>query len=299
MRIIEFDIVFISYDEPNADLHYADLCNKVPWAKRVHGVKGSDEAHKEAAHLSETDWVITVDADNIVDNTFFNLDLDVGTNGVEVYSWLGRNTINGLQYGNGGLKIWKKDFILRMKTHEASDSERAQVDFCWEDGYKQFMTSYSDVVINGSAFQAWRAGFREGVKMTLHDGVKVPRYELNERVWWHNLHRLRIWSTIGSHVNYGLFAILGARMGNYMTNCTDWNYIDVRDFEILRSIYDEQVKNFEKDDSLLIETVKELGTKLNQEMGLNYPYLDEKQSKYTYDLYRETIELTRTYYREL
>ena len=39
MKVIEFDVIFLSYDEPNADVHYADLCNKVPWAKRIHGVK--------------------------------------------------------------------------------------------------------------------------------------------------------------------------------------------------------------------------------------------------------------------
>lgn len=298
MRVIEFDVVFISYDEPNADLNFADLCNKVPWAKRVHGVKGSDEAHKEAARQSETDWVVTVDADNIVDNKFFNLDLDFNDDAIDVYSWLGRNNINGLQYGNGGLKIWRKDFILNMKTHEASDSDRAQVDFCWEDGYKQFMTCYSDVKINGSPFQAWRAGFREGVKMTLTDGVKVPRHEIQERVWWHNLHRLRIWSTIGSHVQYGLFSILGARLGNYMTNCTDWNYVDVRDFEILREIYNTQIKKFETNEELLIQEIKNLGVKLHQEMGFNYPYLDQDQSKYTHDLYQETINLCNTYYRD-
>jgi len=38
MKIPELDLVFISYDEPNADLNYADLCEKAPWAKRVHGV---------------------------------------------------------------------------------------------------------------------------------------------------------------------------------------------------------------------------------------------------------------------
>ena len=54
MKIVEFDIVFLSYDEPNAELHYADLCGKAPWAKRVHGVKGSDHAHKAAAELSST-----------------------------------------------------------------------------------------------------------------------------------------------------------------------------------------------------------------------------------------------------
>ena len=46
MKVVEFDVFFLSYDEPTADLHYADLCNKVPWAKRIHGVKGSDHAHR-------------------------------------------------------------------------------------------------------------------------------------------------------------------------------------------------------------------------------------------------------------
>lgn len=298
MRVIEFDVVFLSYDEPNADLHYADLCNKVPWAKRVHGVKGSDEAHKEAARQSETDWVITVDADNIVDNKFFNLDLDFSNETIDVYSWLGRNNINGLQYGNGGLKIWRKDFILNMKTHEASDSDRAQVDFCWENGYRQFMTCYSDVVINGSPFQAWRAGFREGVKMTLDQGLRVPKYAIQERVWWHNLHRLKIWSTLGAHVEHGLFAIYGARLGNYMTNCTDWNYVDVRDFELLRQLYDDKVKMFENNIDDLIPTIKELGTALHREAGFEYPYLDESQSRYFSGLYQETINLCNTYYRE-
>lgn len=292
MKVIEFDVVFISYDEPNADLNYADLCNKVPWAKRVHGVKGSDAAHKAAAELSETAWLITVDADNIVNEKFFNLDLDFSDENILVYSWLGKNVINGLQYGNGGLKIWRKDFILNMKTHEASDSDRAQVDFCWEEGYKQFMTCYSDVYINSSPFQAWRAGFREGVKMTLLDGVKVQPAELHEKIWWHNLHRLKMWSTVGSHVNNGVYAMHGARLGAWMTNCTNWNYVDVRDFEILKNIYNENV-----DHDNLESDVIELGEKLKRELGLDYPFLNPEQSKYTVDLYLETINLCNTYYR--
>ena len=73
MKTSNIDLIFISYDEPNADLNYADLLNKAPWAKRVHGVKGSDQAHKAAAELSNTDWFITVDGDNIVDEKFFNI----------------------------------------------------------------------------------------------------------------------------------------------------------------------------------------------------------------------------------
>jgi hypothetical protein len=290
MKTVEFDVVFLSYDEPNADLHYADLCNKVPWAKRVHGVKGSDAAHKAAAELSDTDWLVTVDADNIVDPKFFNLEIDTDNPKIQVYSWLGRNKLNGLMYGNGGLKIWKKDFILNMKSHEASDSDRAQVDFCWEDGYQQFKECYSETIITGSPFQAWRAGFREGVKMTLHDGVNVPPQEIKERIWWHNLHRLKIWSTVGAHEENGLYAIHGTRLGTWMTNCTNWNYVDVRDFEILKNIYEEKVNH-----TCIEEDIKDLGYKLRLELGLDWPFLDSNQSRYTLDLYHETIKLTNTY----
>jgi hypothetical protein len=292
MKIVEFDIVFISYDEPNADLHYADLLNKAPWAKRVHGVKGSDAAHKAAAALSDTGWFITVDADNIVHSSFFDLDLDMSDPKIQVYGWCGRNKINGLRYGNGGLKIWKKDFVINMRTHEASESDRAQVDFCWEDGYRNFPTVYSDSVINGSPFQSWRAGFREGVKMTLLDGVKIPAMEIKEKVWWHNIHRLRMWSTVGAHEEHGLYAILGARMGTWMTNCTDWNYIDVRDFEILKTIYENNVNH-----ATVEQDIYELGTKIKHRLGLDWPWLDAQQSKFTLDLYDETVELVRTYYK--
>jgi hypothetical protein len=76
MKIVEFDIVFLSYDEPNAEKNYADLLAKVPWAKRVHGVKGSDNAHKACANLSETDRFVTVDGDNIVREDFLNQEVD-------------------------------------------------------------------------------------------------------------------------------------------------------------------------------------------------------------------------------
>jgi hypothetical protein len=293
MKIVEFDIVFLSYDEPNADVHYADLLTKAPWAKRVHGVKGSDAAHKAAANLSDTDWFITVDADNIVHTDFFDLDLDMSDPKIQVYGWCGRNSVNGLRYGNGGLKIWKKEFVLNMRTHEASDSDRGQVDFCWEEGYRNFPRVYSDSIITGSPFQAWRAGFREGVKMTLLNGVRVPPQEIKERIWWHNIHRLRMWSTVGAHEEHGLYAILGARLGTWMTNCTDWNYIDVRDFEILRNMYEQNI-----DHANIEHDIVELGEKIKVNLGLDWPDLTPQQSKYTLDLYDETINLGLTYYKQ-
>ena len=298
MKVAEFDVFFLSYDEPNADLHYADLCNKVPWAKRIHGVKGSDHAHKAAAEQSETDWVLTVDADNIVYPEFFDLDLDMSNKDIRAYSWCGRNNVNGLRYGNGGLKLWNRDHVLNMKTHENADSERAQVDFCWETGYRNFPKTYSDSIINSSPFMAWRAGFREGVKMTLDQGLKVPPQEIEKRIWWHNSHRLRMWATVGSHVENGVFAILGARQGTHMTNCTDWDYIQVRDFDYLTELYTEIVEPYETDISKVEEMIKSFGNEIKHNLGLNWPYLDSHMSQYITTLYDESINLGKTYFSQ-
>ena len=152
---------------------------------------------------------------------------------------------------------------------------------------------YSTSIITGSPFQAWRAGFREGVKMTLLDGEKVPPQEIRERVWWHNIHRLRMWSTVGVHEENGVYAVLGARMGTWMTNCTNWNYVDVRDFEKLRDIYEEKVNH-----TFVDKDAQDYGTKIKHELGFDWPFLNARQSKYTLDLYNETINLSLTYYQQ-
>jgi len=101
-----------------------------------------------------------------------------------------------------------------------------------------------------------------------------------------------MWSTVGMHEENGKYAILGARMGTWMTNCTDWNYVDVRDFEILRSVYEQNV-----DHDSIEENIKDLGDKIKLQLGLDWPWLDERLSKYTIDLYDETLNLNDTYYR--
>lgn len=242
-KILDYDIIYLSYDEPNAEKNYADLCKKIPWAKRIHGVKGSDSAHKAAANLSETDRFITVDADNIIKTDFLSQEFDFSKyTELEkcVISWTARNHINGLMYGNGGIKCWPKEYVLNMRTHENADPDNphAQVDFCWDVEYIQMNTCYSEIMNNETPKQAWRAGFREGVKMALDRGVKVTLEEFHQN-HWKNLHRLYIWLMVGADVKNGEWAIAGAREGLYKTMCTDWDYINVRDFEWLNSYFSE------------------------------------------------------------
>ena len=47
---------------------------------------------------------------------------------------------------------------------------------------------------------------------------------------------MKIWQTVGADTENGLWAIYGAREGCYPTNCTDWDFVNVRDFEYLNEL---------------------------------------------------------------
>lgn len=290
-KVIDYDIIYLSYDEPNAEKNYADLCSKVPWAKRVHGVKGSDAAHKACAELSETDRFITVDGDNIVHPNFLQQELDFNQHAdleKSVISWCGVNVINGLMYGNGGLKCWPKEYVLNMRTHENADPDNphAQVDFCWDLNYIQQNSWFSYVHNNETPHQAWRAGFREGVKMALDQGVKINSAEELKKSHWKNLHRLYIWTMVGADVDNGLWAIYGARKGLFLTMCTDWDYVQVRDFEYLNDYWDKTIETISEEN--LPEEVKKLGGLLTGYLDIPIAEtpLDGAQSKFFKTVYQ-------------
>jgi hypothetical protein len=238
--IADLDCIYLSYDEPNKEEHWVKIKNMVPWAKRVDGVKGSDAAHKAAARASDTERFILIDGDNLPDPAFFNQTLDFPTPEYNraVYRWRARNCINGLMYGNGGLSSWVKEFAYDMQTHEASTgSVETQVEFCFDPLYWAMHDCYSTTYPNSSAFQAWRAGFREGVKMCLNRGALPSVSEFQLRVHGKNLDNLTIWHNVGADVEYGEWAIAGSRMGTYMTMLTQWDHTLVQDFDELAKLW--------------------------------------------------------------
>jgi hypothetical protein len=237
--IADLDCIYLSYDEPNKEETWVKIKNMVPWAVRVDGVKGSDAAHKAAAAASDTERFILIDGDNIPDANFFNLTLELDeTNHTNVFRWRAKNHINGLMYGNGGLSCWTKEFINNMRTHENTDGSIANdVEFCFYPNYTAMHDCYSTTYPNGSAFHAWRAGFREGVKMCLNQGAKPTLSEFKDRVHSRNLDHLTIWHNVGRDVDYGIWTIAGARMATYMTMLTNWNYKEVQDFDKLKELF--------------------------------------------------------------
>jgi hypothetical protein len=123
---------------------------------------------------------------------------------------------------------------------------------------------YSTTYPNGSAFQAWRAGFREGVKMCLDRGRRLTTAEFTERVHKRNLDHLTIWHNVGADAEHGEWAMAGARHGTYMVMLTNWDYRLVQNFDALEELWSTVA---EQDPELLTNRVAEdLATQLDLPM---------------------------------
>ena len=254
----DYSVIFLSYDEPNCEENYQHLLTLCPDAQRVHGVKGSDTAHKECAKLSKTESVIIVDGDNFVKPEFFsktfNL-LDTVDLSTTVLSYSAFNPVNGNCYGNGGIKVWPVKLLQEMRTHEnATDSNSVDFDF---KNYLElnFVGSITD--ISASPLQAFKAGFREGSKLCMENN-QIVTY-VNE-INWKNYERLWRWMHIGGDVTNGLWAIYGARMGYHMSMVHRGDYSKIKDADHLKAVFNDSTFNL----TSLFTEVNKLTTLIQQ-----------------------------------
>lgn len=274
--ISELDVIYLSYDEPQKERFWIQIREIVPWVKRIDGVKGSDAAHKAAANASETERFIVIDGDNLPDPDFFNKTLMLNdSNRNSQFRWRAKNNINGLHYGNGGLSCWTKSHVLNMRTHENSDGSAATlIEFCFDKNYWPMHDCWSITYPHYSPKQAWRAGFREGVKLCTRSGIPPKSIEdFSTWVWPSNLKNLIIWQTIGRDVDNGWWAIYGARLGTYYLMLREWDYRLVQDFNELDKLW-----NIHCYDNL--ENCENIGRELNSKLGLSLVELNADASRF-------------------
>ena len=266
--VTDIDIVYLSYDEPNAEANWAHLQNICPWAQRVHGIKGSDAAHKACADITTGTHMITVDGDNQINPKFFNqtwrFDSSWNVDSC-VLSFSSLNVINGLTYGNGGIKIWPRHVVQAMQTHEAVTSGSAAVDFCWHLDYVLMPGVWSTSWINHTPHQAWRAGFREGVKMALVNGVLIKNpAEWRSSMAKVNWDRLMVWLQVGLDQQNAAWAIMGARQGLHRAMLTDWDHGQVQSFDHLDHIWQSEVQDLADPQGY----IRDLGVELRNRLGV-------------------------------
>ena len=278
VRISDLDFVYISFREPNKEQNWADLKNKVPWAKRVDGVVGFDKAHKAAAEVAETDFFISVDGDNVIDESFLLHTLDWSKSDRKaVHRWRAKNSVNGLVYGNGGLVGWHKETCKSMHTHENAKDPRAKLDFCWTVKHENLHNCYSETVINTTPRQAFVAGYREGVKMSLEQGHRINPVEFSKKIWPSNLKNLLTWMSIGADVENGKYAMLGARIGCYATTLDHKDVEQISDLEGMKDLYDQHLQEHMVH---LDEDIRLYGESIRNQLDIPVAELDAKQSKF-------------------
>jgi hypothetical protein len=218
-RMRDLDVVFISYDEECADENYSWLAQHTPRPPlRVHGVKGFHNAYLCASNAAATPRFVTVDADNrVLESRFFDLLIDDRSLDDIVFSFNSRNSVNGLTYGNGGIKCWPKALLPQVLTHECSDGGSGglnSIDFNYVCRYYRVGFLASETICNATPYHAFRAGYREAVKLSL------PNKDRSD-VWLENLEKLgppilnwiKIWLSVGFDTPNGIWTILGARTG--------------------------------------------------------------------------------------
>lgn len=200
-----YDIVFISFNEPDADSRYFKLLKKAlkltNGIHRVHGVNGIHQAHIAAAKLVRTKMFWVVDADAEILPTFkFKIKLDPSEEDI-VHVWRSINPVNGLEYGNGGVKLLPRELTLNLDVNSTDMTTSISSKF-------KIMPTVSNITkFNTSPFNTWRSAFRECVKLS--SGV-IHGDDLEE-----SQSRLNTWLYQGGDSEFGEYAKGGASAGHW------------------------------------------------------------------------------------
>lgn len=230
-----FDIIFISYNETEADNNFNSLVQRFPRAKRVHGIKGIHNAHIAAAEMSSTEMFWVVDADAVIEPTFnfefeqipyYNRQARINLEQT-VHVWRSRNPINDLEYGYGGVKLFPKTLTLAMDRNTPDMTTSISKNF-------KVMNEVSNITaFNTDPFSTWKSAFRECAKLA---GNAIDRQNTEETIL-----RLEKWCTVGIDRQYGDYAINGAIAGKKFAEDSSNDIKLINDFDWL---YQQFEKSF-------------------------------------------------------
>lgn len=214
------DIIFISYDEPEADANYARLVEKFPRAQRVHGVKGMERALEAAAELSTTPWYFAVFAKTVLHEDWdFSFTPDYFQS-PKHYIFYSHNRVNDLVYGEMAVIMYNQQMVLGARGQEFG------LDYTLSFPHEvvPIISTYGN--FDTSPYHAWRTAFREVSK--LYDfNSREPSIETE--------HRIHVWQT-QARGDYAEWVLRGAADGRdfyhqykddyaYRKNTFDWQWL--------------------------------------------------------------------------
>ena len=214
------NIVYISYDEPDADANYARLIERFPRARRVHGVKGMEKALEAAAEISSTPWYFAVFAKTVLHEDWdFSFTPDYFQS-PKHYIFYSHNRVNDLVYGEMAVIMYNRQMVLDAK------GQKFGLDYTLSFPHEvvPIISTYGN--FDTSPYHAWRTAFREVSK--LYDfNSREPSIETQ--------HRIHVWQTQAKG-EYSEWVLRGAADGrdfyhqyqddyDYRKNTFDWQWL--------------------------------------------------------------------------
>ena len=224
-----FDMVFISYEESNAEDNWQLLKNKFPVARRLHGITGIHQAHITAANMVSTPMFYVVDGDAVIDDAF-GFDYNVPDHQLDhVHVFRARNPINDLIYGYGAVKLLPTAEVQSLVHRDFKPDMTSSIN----RKYKIIHQLSNVTAFNTDPYNTWRSAFRECAKLA--SGV------IDGQVNTETQQRLETWCTIGSGRAYGYWCLDGAQAGRKFglaSRGTD-QFMKINDWIWLREQYEQ------------------------------------------------------------
>jgi hypothetical protein len=188
------DVVFISYDEENAEQNWLRLKAACPRAKRIHGVQGLVPALKAAAAASDTPYFYAVFGKTEIAGDFLFDDQPDYLRRPANYIFLAYNPILDHAYGHGAVVMHDQHWLLALESWDldvtmSHDTVTVPILSC--------VNRASD------AWSAWRTAFREAHKLK---SLLAMRPSIEDE------YHLHLWLT-AEHTDVGRWSRLGAQAG--------------------------------------------------------------------------------------
>ena len=175
------DVIFISYDEPQAEQNWQILQAQCARAQRLHGVEGMELALEAAADLSSTPWYFAVFAKTRLDPGFDFSFVPDYLQQPKHYIFNCRNSVNGLEYGHMGIVMYNCNGIRHINRQ---GNWGLDYTLSWPSESIPLLSCHGD--FNTTAYHTWRTAFRETAKLAYFESQQ-PTVEGG--------YRLRTWLT--------------------------------------------------------------------------------------------------------
>jgi hypothetical protein len=160
----EQDIVFISYDEPEADRNWQILHTKFPNSKRVHGIAGMEKALEAAADVSTTPWYWAVFAKTEIAPGFDFSFVPDYMQQPKHYIFNCLNMVNSLEYGHMGMVLYNCRGI-----RDTNRTGNFGLDYTLSFPHESIPILSCLGRFNTTSYHTWRTAFRETAKLAFFE----------------------------------------------------------------------------------------------------------------------------------